>query len=70
MADFELWQDDLMVACVHAYDRDRAWREIQHYALMYGQDGPCKITGKNGRPLPQEPEPLKHADATGIKQSE
>lgn len=40
---FELWQDGCVVASVEAYDRDLAEREIEHYALIYSQDGPVEI---------------------------
>lgn len=46
-ATFELYEIDrgypeLMVARVTGRRND-AWRQIQHYALMYGQDGPVSI---------------------------
>lgn len=42
---FQLWQDGIEVAGVDAPDLDSARREIMHYAMMYGQDGPCEIRG-------------------------
>jgi len=41
-AAFELWQDGMMVAGAVG-PRTRAAREINHYALVYGQDGPVEI---------------------------
>jgi hypothetical protein len=41
--EFELWQDDVPVAEVSSRDLERAFRDICHYAAMYGQDGPVKI---------------------------
>ena len=43
MAEFELWQDEMVVASVVSEDRASARREIEHYAMMYGQDGPVEI---------------------------
>lgn len=40
---YELWQDGLMVACVYAAEKADAQKEIQHYAMMYRQDGPVVI---------------------------
>lgn len=42
---FELWQDGIMVASVSSVVEEHALDEIAHYALMYGQDGPCEIRG-------------------------
>ena len=39
----ELWQDGMMVACVETSSRKDTEREINHYALMYAQDGPVTI---------------------------
>lgn len=44
---FSLWQDGIEVASVDAPDLASAQREIMHYAMMYAQDGPCEIRGKN-----------------------
>lgn len=41
-ADFELWQDDMMVAGTSGLRAD-AEREIWHYAAVYGQDGPVEV---------------------------
>lgn len=41
-AHFDLWQDDMVVASAFG-PRDRALAEIQHYAAVYGQDGPVQI---------------------------
>ena len=40
---YELWQNDEFVASADSTDQQEAEREIQHYALMYGQDGPVEI---------------------------
>jgi hypothetical protein len=39
---FDLWQDGTIVASVTGSHRT-AIREIQRYALVYGQDGPVEI---------------------------
>lgn len=49
--EFELWQDGIMVASVSAPNYDDAKREILHYSVMYGQDGPVEIRGANGAVL-------------------
>ena len=53
MAGYELWQDGMIVAAVDCNDEELAKKEIQHYALVYSQDGPVKIVKKkrknNGR---------------------
>ena len=41
-AEFELWQGGQPVAFVGG-PRERAEREIQHYAVVYGQDGAVEI---------------------------
>lgn len=46
-ATFELYEvergyPELMVASATG-EREAALREINHYAMMYGQDGPVKI---------------------------
>lgn len=45
MDDFraELWQGGIMVACVEGSDESSVQREINHYALVYSEDGPCTI---------------------------
>lgn len=40
---FELWQDGMVVAAVESYKKTFARNEIDHYALVYGQDGPIEI---------------------------
>ncbi len=47
---FELWQNGMMVAMVRSANEDRAIAEINHYAMMYGQDGPCEIRNKTRSP--------------------
>lgn len=39
----KLFQEKLMVAEVIAPTKEQAEKEIQHYALMYSQDGEVKI---------------------------
>lgn len=41
---FQLWQDGIMVAAVESASRHSAMKEIAHYAAVYEQDGPVKIT--------------------------
>lgn len=41
-AEFELVQDGMVMASADG-KREAAWREIQHYAAVYGQDGPVEI---------------------------
>lgn len=38
----ELWQGGVMVAGVSAESEAEVRREINHYALMYSQDGPVE----------------------------
>lgn len=40
---FKLMQDGQCVAAVECADKEQARREIEHYAMMYGQDGPVEI---------------------------
>lgn len=42
---FRLRQDGTIVAEVYGTDREECFREIMHYAMVYGQDGPCTIEG-------------------------
>lgn len=42
----ELWQDGILVASVDAPTIGEAEKEIQHYALMYSEDGPVTIKRK------------------------
>lgn len=42
----ELWQDGMMVAKVIGETKDDVTNEINHYAMMYSQDGPVKIKTK------------------------
>lgn len=53
--EFELWQDGVMVAGVYSPDLERARAEIMHYAMVYAQDGPCEIRGKDVALLMEEP---------------
>jgi len=43
---FILVQDGIEVACVESSDRDRAFKEINHYAWIYSQDGEVEIREK------------------------
>lgn len=40
---YSLIQDGIVVASVGAPSEEQAKKEIDHYALMYSQDGPVKI---------------------------
>lgn len=47
---FRVLQDGLVVAEVQAPSYSQGAREIAHYAMMYGQDGPVDVQErKNGR---------------------
>lgn len=39
----ELWQNGIRVAGVDCPTAEDMRREIGHYAMMYGQDGPVRI---------------------------
>ncbi len=41
--EFEIWQDDWMVAGGVTSNAKKALQEADHYAMMYGQDGPVEI---------------------------
>jgi len=43
MFKYELMQEGRTVAFVSSSSQEDALREIQHYAFMYGQDGPVEI---------------------------
>ena len=51
-AEFEVWQgegDDSMYVAGTGGPREQAWRDAQHYAMVYAQDGPvrvCEVTRK------------------------
>jgi hypothetical protein len=45
--EFELWQDDVMVAGGEGPDKDSVWKEGWHYAAQYAQDGPSRLTFKH-----------------------
>lgn len=38
-----VWQNGVQVAAVDAPDEESLERELAHYAMMYGQDGPVEI---------------------------
>jgi hypothetical protein len=40
--EFEVWQDDVMVASASG-PREDALREAMHYAAQYQQDGPVRV---------------------------
>lgn len=40
--EFEVWQNDMMVASASG-PRDDALREAMHYAAQYEQDGPVRV---------------------------
>jgi len=42
----ELWQDGIRVAKVEGPTEASVDREIQHYAMVYAQDGPVEIKFK------------------------
>lgn len=52
-AHFDLWQDDMVVASASG-PRSQALEEIQHYATVYGQDGPVQIEEVIRIPLSDE----------------
>lgn len=41
--EFEVWQDDFMQASGGAPTPEQARDEANHYAMMYGQDGPVEV---------------------------
>ena len=41
--NYKLIQDVLVVARCESHDKGQALKEINHYALIYSQDGPVKI---------------------------
>jgi hypothetical protein len=41
--EFIVEQNGGIVAIVGGSDKDAAFQEAMHYAMIYGQDGPCKI---------------------------
>lgn len=43
---YKLIQDGMTVALVESVSKEQAEAEIQHYALIYSQDGPVKIERK------------------------
>ena len=40
---FEVWQDDFVQAGGEAATAEEAMREADHYAMMYGKDGPVLL---------------------------
>lgn len=45
----ELWQDNILVASVDASSIEDAEREINHYAMLYSEDGDVTIKRKYKR---------------------
>ena len=41
--EFEVVQNGQVVAGVGGPNREAALKEAMHYAMVYGQDGPCEI---------------------------
>ncbi len=41
--EFEVWQNGSMEAGGTTSDAKAALREADHYAMMYGQDGPVEV---------------------------
>lgn len=50
LADFEIWQDDMMVAGASG-PREAALREAMHYAAIYGRDGFVEVFEIIRRPI-------------------
>ena len=61
-AHFDLWQDDMVVASASG-PRPQALDEIQHYAAVYGQDGPVQIEEVIRIPLSDELAAQRKRDA-------
>lgn len=57
--EFELIQGGINVAGSSSKDRETALREIEHYALMYSEDGPVEI--REVTPPPVEPDVTQDA---------
>jgi hypothetical protein len=51
----QLWQGGMLVATVEGPTRAFAEREIAHYALMYGQDGPVEIRNPDAQRRKEKP---------------
>ena len=49
MVTYQLWQNNVMVVEVDAPTEEQAKREINHYAMMYSQDGAVKIVKKKSK---------------------
>jgi len=41
--EYEIWQDDCMVAGVFASSDEDALRELKHYVSQYMADGPLRV---------------------------
>lgn len=52
-SEFELWQDDCWMAGTSG-PREDALRDILHYAMVYGQDGPVKVYEVKRTLIPHE----------------
>lgn len=46
---YRLIQGGVIVARVEGRDGERAKREIDHYAFVYAQDGPCAVQERRGK---------------------
>jgi hypothetical protein len=48
---YEIWQDGARVASCCGPD-ETAFKEAEHYAMVYGRDGPVEIRRKRQRAAP------------------
>lgn len=70
--EFEVWQDDAMMASVCCTDYATAKGEADHYALMYGQDGPVEVRMYEKRRIttpPPAPAAAHAAEVEALKES-
>lgn len=51
---YDLIQDGLCVASVIAPKKSDAFKDIQHYALIYSQDGPVEIKDRSRKRVSKE----------------
>ena len=49
LAAYRLVQEGLIVARVECSDDEKARREIDHYAMVYAQDGACMVQHRVGK---------------------
>lgn len=68
--EFEVWQDEMPVASGGSKSLDDARREAEHYAVMYGTEGPVEIRLfarlELGSPAAAPPPPLRDAGAVAL----